>query len=284
MQIFLLILFLFIVGCVIGWIIEVLFRRFFSAKRWVNPGFMKGPWLPLYGSGMVVMFIMCFLCIYLLPDSIRFYNPLGGLFERNYVSGPTPYDLIPIMLMWAGMVLLEFFTGLIFIKGFHVKLWDYTNMKGNIMGIVCPVFSLIWLSVAVIFYYALDPFIYVLSTHVHVYMFGGEGEVAHFGFIFALGLVYGIMIYDFVSSLGVFSAVSKFAKESGLVDRFESVKEKWSESVELAKSKLGLDKEKPEKEESAIKEKIAEMVYIDPEKEKHKTSNYDEHGRPIKTK
>ncbi len=266
-----------------GWVIEVFFRRFVTAKKWVNPGFMKGPWLPLYGFGVVVMFTFCFLCVGLMPDNMVFYNPIGGLFGKNYLSGPTFFDLIPICLMWGGMVLLEFIAGLIFIKGFHVKLWDYTNMKGNIMGIICPLFSLIWLLVAVAFYYAVDPFMFVLSTNVHNYMFGGEGQIAHFGFIFALGILYGFLIYDFVTSIGMFNAISKFAKSSGLTERYEATKQKWNEEIENAKKKLKLPEQPTKKDLSPMKEKIAEMIYIDPEKQKKPNANYDENGRPIKT-
>jgi uncharacterized membrane protein len=271
-------------GCMLGWVIEVLFRRFFSAKKWVNPGFMKGPWLPLYGFGVVVMFTMCYLCIAFLPDSMKLYNPLGGLFGKDYVSGPTVADLLPISLMWIGMVLLEFLAGLIFIKGFHVRLWDYTNMKGNILGIICPVFTVIWLAVAVLFYYGVDPFLYVLSTKVHNYMFGGDGELAHFGFLFAMGIVYGLMIYDLVVSLNLFATIRKGVESSGVLERYESLKNKWKEGVQSAKKALKLDEIKapsvsiPE----PLKEKIAETIYIDPKKQKKSTNNYDENGRPIK--
>jgi uncharacterized membrane protein len=284
MQILLLYFFLFLMGSMLGWVIEVLFRRFFSAKKWVNPGFMKGPWLPLYGFGVVVMFTMCYLCIAFLPDSMKLYNPLGGLFGKDYVSGPTVADLLPISLMWIGMVLLEFLAGLIFIKGFHVRLWDYTNMKGNILGIICPVFTVIWLAVAVLFYYGVDPFLYVLSTKVHNYMFGGDGELAHFGFLFAMGIVYGLMIYDLVVSLNLFATIRKGVESSGVLERYESLKNKWKEGVQSAKKALKLDEIKapsvsiPE----PIKEKIAETIYIDPEKQKKATNNYDENGRPIK--
>ena len=284
MQILLLYFFLFLMGSMLGWVIEVLFRRFFSAKKWVNPGFMKGPWLPLYGFGVVVMFTMCYLCIAFLPDSMKLYNPLGGLFGKDYVSGPTVADLLPISLMWIGMVLLEFLAGLIFIKGFHVRLWDYTNMKGNILGIICPVFTVIWLAVAVLFYYGVDPFLYVLSTKVHNYMFGGDGELAHFGFLFAMGIVYGLMIYDLVVSLNLFATIRKGMESSGVLESYESLKNKWKEGVQSAKKALKLDEIKapsvsiPE----PLKEKIAETIYIDPEKQKKATNNYDENGRPIK--
>ena len=52
-------LFLFFAGAFAGWIIELFFRRFVSAKKWINPGFLSGPYLPLYGTGTVVLFAVC---------------------------------------------------------------------------------------------------------------------------------------------------------------------------------------------------------------------------------
>ena len=285
MKIFLLYLFLFILGCLLGWVIEVLFRRYFSAKKWVNPGFMKGPWLPLYGFGVITMFSMCYLIVSFFPESLRFYNPLGGLFGREYISGPSVADLIPIALMWIGMVALEFLAGLIFIKGFHVKLWDYSNMKGNVMGIICPVFNLIWLAVAVLFYYGVNPFLYVGASHAYAYMFGGDGEVAHFGFLFALGVAYGLFLWDLVASLDLFSKISKFSRESGILDKYEDIKGKWESLSKEAKSKMfaALPEKKVNPNVEKLKQKVAEAVYIDPEKEKEKGANYDESGRPVKT-
>ena len=293
MQILLIYLFLFLAGCLIGWVIEVFFRRFFSAKKWVNPGFMKGPWLPLYGFGVILMFTMSYLCISFMPESLVFYNPLGGLFGRVSVSGPTVADLIPIALMWVGMVLLEFVAGLIFIKGFHVKLWDYTNMKGNILGIICPVFTVIWGVVAVLYYYGVNPFIYRIATKMHDFMFGGNGEVAHFGFVFALGLVYGLMVYDFVTSVGLFASISKFARESGVVARAEELRKSFSDTRKLAKDKVFnslpealrneiIDLQNKPHKENELKKKINEAILIDPNKKKDTGSNYDASGRPIK--
>lgn len=53
MSLFLTIAFLFFIGSMAGWGIEVVFRRFFSSanpeRKWINPGFLSGPYLPLYG-------------------------------------------------------------------------------------------------------------------------------------------------------------------------------------------------------------------------------------------
>ena len=119
MKTFLLYLFLFLVGSMLGYLCEVLFRRFFSAKKWVNPGFMKGPWLPLYGFGILLMFTICIVFEKNLPADWRMYNP-GDFMGLGYASAPTVVDLIPIATMGFGMLVLEFIAGLILVKG--VKL------------------------------------------------------------------------------------------------------------------------------------------------------------------
>ncbi len=53
--------FLFFVGSCFGWVLELLFRRFFSKRnperKWINPGFCTGPYVPLYGFGLCVLFL-----------------------------------------------------------------------------------------------------------------------------------------------------------------------------------------------------------------------------------
>lgn len=69
MQIFLLLALLFMSGSFIGYVIEVFFRRFVSAKRWINPGFLNGPCLPLYGFSLLFLYI----CSYYL-SRLTFFN------------------------------------------------------------------------------------------------------------------------------------------------------------------------------------------------------------------
>ena len=122
---FLLVLcFLFFVGSCIGWCIEVLFRRVFTAKKWINPGFLTGPYLPLYGFGLAGLYLICLI-------------PVRTGFE--WLDA-----LIIILIMGVAMTLIEYVAGLIFIKGMKIKLWDYSNRWGNIQGVICPLFSLFW--------------------------------------------------------------------------------------------------------------------------------------------
>lgn len=127
---------LFVIGSLVGWFIELFFRRFVSQKKWMNPGFLTGPYLPIYGFGVVVLYGVSNI-------------PLG----INIVA----WDVIArILIIGVGMTLIEFIAGLIFIKGFGIKLWDYSNRKGNIMGIICPIFSLAWLVVGSLYFSSLN--------------------------------------------------------------------------------------------------------------------------------
>lgn len=61
-QTFLILLYLFFFGSIAGWGLELLFRRFISRanpdRQWLNPGFLIGPYLPLYGTGTVALFAL----------------------------------------------------------------------------------------------------------------------------------------------------------------------------------------------------------------------------------
>ena len=57
--------FIFIVGSTGGWVLEFFYRHFVPSigqtKKWVNPGFLSGPWLPLYGTGLSCLYLMSFI-------------------------------------------------------------------------------------------------------------------------------------------------------------------------------------------------------------------------------
>ena len=97
--------FLFFAGSMLGWCVEVIFRRLFTAKKWINPGFLTGPYLPLYGFGVAGLF-----GISLIPVN----------------TGSAAWDaVIIIAIMGVAMTLIEYIAGLIFIKGMKIRLWDY---------------------------------------------------------------------------------------------------------------------------------------------------------------
>lgn len=203
---------LFVIGSLFGWVIELFFRRFVSQKKWMNPGFLVGPYLPIYGFGV--------LCLY-------------GVSNISFGISEHWLDVIVhIFLIGVLMTVVEFIAGLIFIKGLKVKLWDYSKRKGNIMGIICPSFSLIWLVVGSLYFFFLNPSLvkvigWISENLIYTYFIGG---------------VIGAMIVDFAYSLHLGIKVKQFAELSG--QRFDSVKK------ELRKKLVSLTKkpqENPEK-------------------------------------
>lgn len=199
--------FLFITGSMLGWVTEVLFRRFFTAKKWINPGFLTGPYLPLYGFGLAGLFAVSFLPIY---------------------TGYAWLDAILIILiMGVTMTLIEYIAGLIFIKGMKIKLWDYSNRWGNVQGIICPLFSLFWLIVAAFYYLVIR--LYVIDAVVWF--------VENIEFSFVVGLFLGVFLVDLGHSLHISAKIRAFAKKHEIVVSFEKLKESVKDKIEAIGSK-----------------------------------------------
>lgn len=205
----LVILFLFFIGCVMGWCIEVIFRKFLSksnpSHKWINPGFLIGPYLPLYGSGLVVLYLLSLIHI----DAVD--------------AHPVLQKVLVVLIMAIAMTVVEYIAGRIFIIGMNIKLWDYSDEWGNIQGIICPLFSFFWGVIAALYYFFLHP--HILNA---VYWLAD-----HLTFSFFIGFFYGVFVIDCVVSFNLMSKVKKFAKENDLIVR-----------VEELKSRLALDREK----------------------------------------
>ena len=183
---------LFVIGSLIGWVIELFFRRFVSQKKWMNPGFLTGPYLPIYGFGVLVLY---------------------GVSNLPFGISNQPVDIIVhILVIGVGMTLIEFIAGLIFIKGFKIKLWDYSNRKWNIMGIICPSFSIIWLGVGSLYYFLLNPVLVNGLTWI------SENLI----YTFFVGAVMGAMIVDFAYSIHLATKLKDYKELASL--RFEDFK------------------------------------------------------------
>ncbi len=206
-DVLLVIFFLFFVGSTIGWCIEVVFRRIFTAKKWINPGFLTGPYLPLYGFGVAGLF---------------------GISRIPLHTGMAWLDaLLLILIMGAAMTLIEYIAGLIFIKGMKIKLWDYSNRWGNVQGIICPLFSFLWLLVGVAFYFVFDgPVLEAVLWFVR-----------NIEFAFVVGIFFGIFFVDLGHSLHLATRIKKFAEEHGIVVHYEKLKEEIGTRKEEIKEK-----------------------------------------------
>ena len=157
---------LFVLGSLAGYVLEVFYRRFFSAKKWINPGFLVGPYIPLYGFGVMLLY---------------------GLSNLDFagVSG-VPEHLLRVAVIGVSLTLIEFVTGVIFIRGLHIKLWDYSDRFGNVMGVICPLFSVLWFLLGSGYYFFLN------ARLVSVIEWLGENPI----YSYSVGLVVGMMIVD----------------------------------------------------------------------------------------
>lgn len=104
------------------------FRRIVH-KKWVNPCFLIGPYLPIYGFGLV------------------FLTNIYFIFQSQSIN-----PIIIILLMGFVMTLIEPIGRLISLKN-KIRLWDYRDRWLNYKGIICPLFSVIWTIVGALYYY-----------------------------------------------------------------------------------------------------------------------------------
>lgn len=196
MNILLILAFLFAVGSFLGWGLEVIFRRLVS-KKWINPGYLVGPWLPIYGFSLCILYLLTLIEPYIHMD-----NP--------YIR-----KLLLFIAMAIAITIIEYAAGIIFIKGMKIKLWDYSDMWGNFQGIICPLFSFFWLIMSAVYYFLIHPHILDMLRWLS----------SNLTFSFCIGFYFGIMVMDFNYSARTLYHIRKFAEEHQIVVRLEELKE-----------------------------------------------------------
>ena len=211
----LIILFLFFAGSVLGWVMELFFRRYLDPverkkKKFCNPGLFVGPYLPIYGSGITLLYFLAQIH-----------------FPSIAAEHPILEKVIIILCMAACMTLLEFITGMIFVNHMHLELWDYTPYWGNIKGVICPLFSLIWCIVAAFYY---------LVVHKNV-LKALDWLSRNLTFSFVIGFFYGVFLIDVFFTFQLVSKIKKLADEYGIIVKYNAYKEKLDELGEKARSK-----------------------------------------------
>lgn len=100
-----------------GWCIESTHVSIHTRKL-TNRGFMRGPFLPLYGSGGIMMLVVSM--------------PFRDSIVLTYLAG------------CVGATVLEYITGVTMEALFKVRYWDYSNQKFNFQGHICLKTTLAW--------------------------------------------------------------------------------------------------------------------------------------------
>ncbi len=101
---------LFLIYAFLGWCMEVT-CKLIQFKRFINRGFLVGPYCPIYGWGA--------LAITLLLQ--RYTNDIIVLFVMAVIV----------------CSFIEYFTSYFMEKKYHARWWDYSNKKFNINGRIC---------------------------------------------------------------------------------------------------------------------------------------------------
>lgn len=116
----------------IGYLCEIIYCSI-PAKRFVNRGFLHGPYLPVYGFGGLAVIVIL-----------------------------SPLKSFPVLVFILGMLitsLVEYIAGFLLETIFHTRLWNYSHYRFHIRGRVCLVNTLLFGLLAVGSIYLIHPFI-----------------------------------------------------------------------------------------------------------------------------
>lgn len=110
---------LFTIYAVLGWIMEVILSLI-QHHKFVNRGFLIGPYCPIYGFGGIAITIL-----------------LSNFMETIENVSITESIWISTVVIMCICGLLEYMTSYIMEKLFHARWWDYHKFKFNINGRIC---------------------------------------------------------------------------------------------------------------------------------------------------
>ena len=101
---------LFFIYSIFGWIMEVV-CKLIEKKKFINRGFLIGPYCPIYGHGAILIILLL----------------------QKYINDPIALFIMGIVIC----SILEYLTSYFMEKIFHARWWDYSQRKFNINGRIC---------------------------------------------------------------------------------------------------------------------------------------------------
>lgn len=133
---------LFLIYSFMGWILETAYASIVN-KKFINRGFLSGPFCPIYGCGAI-----------LIIQSAK-------LIDGFFINIPYVYSaVVKIVLSIVLTTLLEYFTGAVLERAFGCKWWDYSDEPLNIKGRICLKYSILWGMLAYILIEVIHPVCY----------------------------------------------------------------------------------------------------------------------------
>ena len=118
-----------------GWVMETLYRSI-PKGRLVNPGFLAGPFLPIYG---------------LFTTLVIWSSELTALLAWQW------------QFIWflSLSTVLEYIAGWFFERFFHLQLWDYHSTPFNFQGRIALPYSVFWGVLGLIFQLSIHPIVQI---------------------------------------------------------------------------------------------------------------------------
>jgi uncharacterized membrane protein len=122
--------------------------------------------------------------------------------------------VLALVLIAAELTILEYLAGIFLLKVANVRLWDYSMMRGNINGLICPRFTLYWTLLGVAYYYLIHP--HILEALAWL--------ASNLAFSFVIGVFYGVFSIDLAYSIQLVARIKQFADEKDIVVKYEEMK------------------------------------------------------------
>lgn len=180
---FLPLFFFFFFYAFMGWCLEISYAAY-AHKKFVNRGFLFGPYCPMYGVG-------CVLLIWILRP-----------FSNNY-----------ILLFILSTVLtstLEYVTGYTLEKIFKTKWWDYSMDPLNLHGRICLLYSIIWGFLSVLLIKFVHPFIAKL---LNPFIYSTMGRIVIFTLLVLITIDLITTIKSLINFNNLIDQFQEFSKE-----------------------------------------------------------------------
>lgn len=101
---------LFFTYAILGWLMEV-GCKLVETKKFINRGFLIGPYCPIYGWGAIIITLLL----------------------NKYLADPIALFIMAIVIC----SIIEYVTSYFMEKIYHARWWDYSRRKYNINGRIC---------------------------------------------------------------------------------------------------------------------------------------------------
>lgn len=195
----------FIVYAFIGWILETVYASL-EEGRFINRGFLNGPFCPIYGFGAVILILA-----------------LHPIINNIY-------------LLFIGAVILttslEYLTGWVLEKTFGHKWWDYSQRRFNLQGRICLRFSVYWGIIAVVMLKLLHPEVVKAVDQIPLWL----GLAGLFGLSLYFVIDFFYTLRQVIEIKAVLTEIKHLTIEAR--ERLEFIRESSLESIEETREEL----------------------------------------------